>query len=243
MSHDIILIGSGPLVENIERWLTSQSFRVFYPDGYGGEAVVAAVAVDALVTEEEKERLVRLEAMLPANVPVFVSTLHRTVTEIASWLKHPERVAGFSPLFLERMPLVEVSRPLQAEDDPAWEERLSFWKDLDKEVEVVGDEPGLVFPRTLALLVNEAAFTLGEGIANVQDIDLAMRKGTNYPLGPLEWADEAGIDQIVAILSGLHREYGEDRYRPAPLLRKMMYAGWLGKAAGRGFYRHDGQGG
>jgi 3-hydroxybutyryl-CoA dehydrogenase len=91
----------------------------------------------------------------------------------------------------------------------------------------------------LALLVNEAAFALSEGVARARDIDLAMKKGTNYPFGPLEWADEIGIDQIIAILLGLQRELGEDRYRPAPLLRKMSYAGFLGQASARGFYLYE----
>lgn len=100
------------------------------------------------------------------------------------------------------------------------------------------DEVGLVYARILSLIINEAAFGLMEGIASPQDIDTAMRQGTNYPMGPLEWADTVGVDDIVAVLNGLHREIGEDRYRPAPLLRKLLYAKRLGLQSGRGFYTY-----
>jgi 3-hydroxybutyryl-CoA dehydrogenase len=137
------------------------------------------------------------------------------------------------------MEILEVSSPLQVRDQQKWAKFTTIWSEIGKQVEIVGDEPGLVFPRTLALLVNEATFALSERIANARDIDLAMKLGTNFPEGPLSWADQVGIDYIYAILTGLYREYGEDRYRPAPLLRKMIYAGYLGKEVGRGFYDYD----
>jgi 3-hydroxybutyryl-CoA dehydrogenase len=99
----------------------------------------------------------------------------------------------------------------------------------------VKDAPGLVFPRILSLIVNEAARSLDEGVA-AGDIDTAMRLGVNYPAGPLGWADRAGLDEVLAVLEGLQRETGDDRYRPAPLIRKMVLAGRLGEASGRGFY-------
>src|SRR5205807_862654 len=107
--------------------------------------------------------------------------------------------------------------------DDMWDKAVQVWRRAGKQVEVVGDEVGLVFPRTWAMLVNEAAFALTEGVAEAAAIDLAMKKGTRFPMGPLEWADEIGIDQVVWILSGLVRELGEDRYRPTSLLRKMVY--------------------
>ncbi|WP_243633247.1 3-hydroxyacyl-CoA dehydrogenase family protein [Paenibacillus xerothermodurans] len=102
----------------------------------------------------------------------------------------------------------------------------------------VADETGAVFPSILSMIINEAAFTWMEKAASAEDIDTAMRKGTNYPLGPLEWADDIGLDELLAVLSGLQRDLGEDRYRPAPILRKLVHAGWLGKRAGRGFYNY-----
>jgi 3-hydroxybutyryl-CoA dehydrogenase len=104
---------------------------------------------------------------------------------------------------------------------------------------VVPDGPGLVFPRILCMIINEAAFALMEGVASAEDIDTAMKLGTNYPLGPLEWADRIGLDQVLGVLEGLQAEYGEDRYRPAPLLRQLVRAGHLGLSTGRGFYPYE----
>ena len=100
-----------------------------------------------------------------------------------------------------------------------------------------------MFPRILSLIINEAARSLDEGIATAEEIDVALRLGTNYPQGPLRWADEIGLDEVLAVLEGLQEETGDDRYRPAPLLRKMVRAGRLGEAAGRGFHEYpDGEG-
>ena len=99
--------------------------------------------------------------------------------------------------------------------------------------------PGLVFPRILSLIINEAARSLDEGVAAAEEIDTALRLGTNYPLGPLRWADQAGLDEVLTVLEGLQRETGDDRYRPSPLLKRMVLAGRLGESSGEGFYRYD----
>ncbi len=103
----------------------------------------------------------------------------------------------------------------------------------------VKDAAGLTFPRILSLIVNEAARALEEGVASAEEIDVAMRLGVNYPQGPLKWADEIGLDEVLAVLEGLQRETGEDRYRPAPLLRKLVSSGFVGEIAGRGFYCYN----
>jgi 3-hydroxybutyryl-CoA dehydrogenase len=90
------------------------------------------------------------------------------------------------------------------------------------------------------MIINEAAFALMEGVASAEDIDTAMKLGTNYPLGPLEWADRIGLDQVLAVLEGLQAEYGDDRYRPAPLLRQLVRAGHCGQSTGRGFHSYSG---
>jgi 3-hydroxybutyryl-CoA dehydrogenase len=105
-------------------------------------------------------------------------------------------------------------------------------------VEHVEDRVGLVQIRVLAMLINEAAFSVMEGLATPEDIDNAMRLGVNYPKGLLAWADEIGIGVVTLILDGLRREYEQERYRPCVLLKQMMRAGWTGKAAGRGFFTY-----
>lgn len=239
MKNSVVLIGSGPLFRQVRNYLSEHGTDVILLEEFTPRQVKAVIDVETGVNQQKQLYLQQIENQIAARVPIFTSVLHRTATEIASWLKKPERVVGFSPLFLAQMKRIEVSRPLQADEHAGWNSYLLFWQELGKEVEMVGDEPGLVFPRTLSLLVNEAAFALTDGVASAEDIDLAMKKGTNFPFGPLEWADQVGIEQIVAILQGLHREMGDDRYRPAPLLRKMVYAGYLGQAAGRGFYRYE----
>jgi 3-hydroxybutyryl-CoA dehydrogenase len=116
-----------------------------------------------------------------------------------------------------------------------------FWQEVGLSPVVVGDGPGLVRARIICCLINEAASALFEGVAPAEDIDTAMRLGTNYPRGPLAWADLIGIDTVLGVMNGLFREWGEDRYRPSPLLRRMVLAGRLGIKSGEGFYRYEGR--
>lgn len=241
MTDKVLLVGDGPLAREVADCFREWGAEVISPEAgeNSGEGVTAVIDVLAGHVDRKREELVRAEAAVSPDTPIFTSTLHVGCTRVASWLNRPERVAGFSPLLLATMDVVEVSRPLQAEEDPGWEGRVRWWERWNKRVEILEDEPGLVFPRTLALMVNEAAYVLTEKAATVEDIDLAMKKGTNHPQGPLEWADQVGVDQILWILTGLFAELGDDRYRPAPLLRRMVYAGRLGRAAGRGFYPYE----
>jgi 3-hydroxybutyryl-CoA dehydrogenase len=114
----------------------------------------------------------------------------------------------------------------------------NLFRTLGKEPRRAKDAPGLVFPRILSLIVNEAARALDEGVAEAPEIDTAMKLGVNYPEGPLRWADRVGIDEILAVLEGLQAETGEDRYRPAPLIKKLVLAGYLGESTGKGFYEY-----
>ncbi|WP_141201698.1 3-hydroxyacyl-CoA dehydrogenase family protein [Paludifilum halophilum] len=241
MADKVLLVGDGPLAEEtaaffrekkVEVWSLEQAREKAVPDI---AAVIDGVSGPA---DWKKEGLRQAEALVFEQVPIFTSALYTCAAQAASWLNHPQRVAGFSPLCLREMKTVEISRPLQAEEDSGWTARLACWERWGKSVEVVGDEPGLVFPRTLALMVNESAYVLTEKAASAKDIDTAMKKGTNHPRGPLEWADRIGVDQVGWILKGLFEELGEDRYRPAPLIRKMIYANRLGRSTGRGFHRY-----
>jgi 3-hydroxybutyryl-CoA dehydrogenase len=161
---------------------------------------------------------------LPASALLLVDASTATTTERAAGMPDPERVVGYGGLFsmIDRL-LVEIAPGLRTERN-AWEQACAFFHSLGRDTEVVHDGPGLVAPRTIACLVNEAAYALMESIASAADIDTAMKLGVNYPLGPLEWADQLGPARVLAVLEHLHAHTGDDRYRPCPLLRKVALA-------------------
>jgi 3-hydroxybutyryl-CoA dehydrogenase len=158
---------------------------------------------------------------------------------MAACIQKPERLVGFATFFpLENRRLVELTAGLKTAET-SMTQAEQFFQSLGKETVRVKDAPGLIFPRILSLIINEAARSLEEGVAGAEEIDVAMRLGVNYPHGPLKWADQIGLDEVLAVLEGLQRESGEDRYRPAPLLKKLVIAGFLGEMSGRGFYFYN----
>ncbi len=174
-----------------------------------------------------------------AQAIVCVYAPYLSVTELAAAYPHPGRVVGFDfPAgALEAGGLVEVAAGLQTE--PGVLEKVEdYLKSKGHVTERVADFSGLVFRRVLFMVINEAIHVLWEGTASREDIDRAMKLGTNYPVGPLEWADRIGLDRVYEGLRALHEEYGDERYRPCPLLRKMVAAGQVGKRAGKGFYSY-----
>ena len=199
----------------------------------------ATVAVDTLPGCEEKKKkiLQRLDAALPPSSVILTSCLGFSATRISSWASNPERVAGFATLYpIKEKKVIELSGGLRTQEE-SLKRAEAFFRDLGKETVRVKDS-GPIFPRIVSVIINEAIRTLDEGVARAEEIDVAMRLGTNYPLGPLRWADLVGLDEILAVLEGLERETGDDRYRPAPLLKKMVLAGWTGEASGKGFYEY-----
>ena len=136
------------------------------------------------------------------------------------------------------MELVEVIRGLRT-DDATTRSVMDLARTLGKTPVEVNDFPGFVSNRILAPMINEAVFALMEGVAEAEAIDTVMRLGMNHPMGPLALADLVGLDTCLSVLEVLHRELGDDRYRPCPLLRQYVAAGWLGRKTGRGFYPYE----
>lgn len=243
--RNILLLGSGSIADEMTTWLEAcgdhvSRLGVNRPIEQS-EASSADVIMD--VHSDLSQKIEAWEAVEPhvtRDAIMLTSCTAACGTRVASLVGEHIPLAGFNPWFVLAQDVIEVSRPLQLEDDQQWEQLQRFWQQRGKQIEVVDDTPGLVFPRILSLLVNEAAFALGEGVATAEDIDCAMKYGTNYPQGPLAWADEIGVDEILAVLQSLHDAYGEDRYRPSFYLKRLVYAGWTGKKAGRGFYRWKG---
>jgi 3-hydroxybutyryl-CoA dehydrogenase len=169
--------------------------------------------------EAKKQNLVELDRGLPGRVPILTSSVAVTVTEQCRWISNPRRLIGIGalPTLIEGS-LIEFACS-GSTDEPTLSAAREFATTIGKESALAQDSVGLVTPRILCMLVNEAYFAMKEGVAAGRDIDLAMRLGTNYPYGPVEWADRIGIRQVHAIVSALYRSFGEDRYRVAPLLQ------------------------
>jgi 3-hydroxybutyryl-CoA dehydrogenase len=163
-----------------------------------------------------------------------------SITEIAARTERPDRVIGMH--FMNPVPvmkLVEVIRGLATSDETT-HAVMELSRELGKTPVEVNDFPGFVSNRVLMPMINEAVFALMEGVATAEAIDTVMKLGMNHPLGPLALADLIGLDTCLNILEVLHSQLGDDRYRPCPLLRKYVAAGWLGRKTGRGFHRYDG---
>lgn len=161
-----------------------------------------------------------------------------SITKIAASTSKPEQVAGMH--FMNPVPLmklVEGIRGLQTSDETFSAVR-GFAEHLDKTFVVARDMPGFVVNRILMPMINEAVYALYEGIGSVEDIDQAMKLGTNQPMGPLTLADFIGLDTCLAIMNVLHDGLGDSKYRACPLLIKYVEAGWLGRKTGRGFYKY-----
>ena len=198
----------------------------------------AQLLIEAIVEDEvaKKELFQRADGLLAPEAILATNTSSISITSLAASTKRPERFIGMHfmnpPAVME---LVEIIRGLQT-DEPTYRAVVDLARRFGKTTVTSKDRPGFIVNRILIPLLNEACFALDEGLASPEDIDTAVKLGLNHPMGPLTLADFIGLDTCLYIAEVLHRELGEDKYRPAPILRQYVAAGWFGRKAGRGFY-------
>ena len=213
--------------------------RLSITDDLGGPA---DLVIEAIIENlEAKTRLFAdLSTTLPPATLLASNTSSIAITSIAAVARRPEQVLGlhfFNPVPV--LPLVEVVRGLQTADETL-ARGIAFVEQIGKTPIVVNDSPGFVGNRILLPMINEAICTLGDGVATKEAIDQVMKLGMAHPLGPLALADLIGLDVCLQIMETLHHDFGDDKYRPAPLLRQMVAARRLGRKTGQGFYSYAG---
>jgi 3-hydroxybutyryl-CoA dehydrogenase len=204
------------------------------------DAAHADFAVEAVTESEAVKRKVfqDLARALRPDAILATNTSSIPITRIAAATPNPERVIGMH--FMNPVPvmaLVEIIRGAQT-SDATYAVTRALAQKLGKTTVLSKDMPGFIVNRILIPMINEACFALQEGLASAEDIDTAMKLGTNVPMGPLALADFIGLDTCLSIAEVLHKGLGEDKYRPAPLLRQYVDAGWFGRKSKRGFYKY-----
>lgn len=234
------------LQHQVERWTLTGAekrailSRIAFTASYDGiencQVVIETIHEDF---QDKKNLLSELDQLLAPQVPIVVNTSTLSITELASGLKYPERVLGMH--FLYPVPttrVVEVVRG-QVTSNEAFEIARHFARVLGKVPIEVFESPGFVTTRIVLALVNEAMYVVMEGVASAAEVDLAMKLGYDFRMGPLEWADRVGLHKILNWLQHLFNETGDPKFRPCPLLRKLVRAGHTGARAGKGFFTYD----
>jgi len=208
------------------------------------EAVAGCDLVIETAAEKEDVKLKIFAQLCPLLKPetiIGTNTSSISITRLASSTDRPERFIGIH--FMNPVPLMELVELIRgiATADTTFETTKEFVTKLGKTIAVAEDFPAFIVNRILLPMINEAIYTLYEGVGNVEGIDTAMRLGANHPMGPLQLADFIGLDTCLSVMQVLHEGLADSKYRPCPLLVKYVEAGWLGRKTQRGFYDYRGE--
>ncbi|MEJ2708137.1 MAG: 3-hydroxyacyl-CoA dehydrogenase family protein, partial [Anaerolineales bacterium] len=221
-----VLISTGDWAPGLQELCAQAGYHIQEPlvllSRYGGLRVSRKPVVGIVQAGDGEAlcaQLIEMDRILPPNLPLFCQCAQVTLNEAATWAHHPERLVGFDGLFLStgKAATLVASPGL---DPSVRRDAEAFIHSLGRHAVWIQDCPGLVLPRIVSMLSNEAAFAVAENVADPETIDQAMQLGTNYPEGPLAWARKIGLSKIIAVLDHLKKEYGEERYRCSPLLRR-----------------------
>ncbi|UVL26695.1 3-hydroxybutyryl-CoA dehydrogenase [Pseudomonas donghuensis] len=241
--------GVATLRKNLERQVSKQTLtaedaeaalvRIRTSTDYGQLQQAGLVIEAATENLELKLRILKqIAASVSDQCVIATNTSSLSITQLGAAVGLPERFIGvhfFNPVPM--MALVEIIRGLQT-SDATYAKALALTEKVGKTPISAGNRPGFVVNRILVPMINEAIFVLQEGLASAEDIDTGMRLGCNQPIGPLALADLIGLDTLLAIIEAFHEGYNDSKYRPAPLLKEMVAAGYLGRKSGRGFFTY-----
>ena len=239
----VYLVGEAPMVEQYAEICIAHGYDVYAswnePRTKEQNTLSAGITISSTVPENtsvaieltnidvltKKKNLEKLAKALPETAPILSSSITITATEQSAWIIGKYRLVGIAalPTFIEKL-LVEVA-PTIYTPMATLEVVSRFFLTIGKEIEIVQDRVGMVLPRILCQVINEAAFAITEDIASPDNIDKALVLGMHFPLGPIKWAEQIGLDQVYAVLSALHTDLQEERYRIAPILKQMALTG------------------
>jgi 3-hydroxybutyryl-CoA dehydrogenase len=253
ISEDFVARGRETVARNLDRMIQRGRFKPEERDNIMRRIDTTATledlketdfVIEAVVENEDAKIALfqKLDKVCPEHVIFASNTSLISITRMGARTTRADRFIGMH--FMNPVPamrLVEIIRGL-ATSQETFEATRTLAERLGKNTMTAEDFPGFIVNRILLPMINEGIYTLYEGVGGVTDIDTAMKLGTNQPMGPLELADLIGLDTCLAIMEVMHRVFGDDKYRPCPLLKKYVDAGYLGRKAGRGFYIYDAQG-